>query len=384
MEVESFEYDADSGWSVDSFPEVDDRPTLVLVFGSRTFVDDDEPVQELFAAYPDASFAGCSSSGEIHGSKISDDTLSVSVAQFEQGEVATATASITSMDESEATGRQLAEEIDGNDLTGVLVLSKGLEVNGTALANGLTDYLDDSVIVTGGLAGDRDRFEKTWVLGPEGPDPDTIGVVGFYGDAIVLSHGSQGGWDQFGPTRTVTKSDGNVLYELDGRPALELYKRYLGDQADDLPASALHFPLEIIPPDEPDEQLVRTILGIDEDEQSMTFAGDVPEGSKAKLMKVNFHRLLEGASQAAEHSATMSDHDPDASDVLGVAISCVGRRLVLKERTEEELEAVHENLPEGTDLVGFYSYGELSPYVEGEPCALHNQTMTLTVISERA
>jgi hypothetical protein len=61
----------------------------------------------------------------------------------------------------------------------------------------------------------------------------------------------------------------------------------------------------------------------------------------------------------------------------------VGRRLVLGSRTEEEIEATLEVLPKGTQQIGFYSYGEISPYTAGT-CDLHNQTMTLTTLSEAA
>ena len=69
-----------------------------------------------------------------------------------------------------------------------------------------------------------------------------------------------------------------MLYELDGRPALALYKEYLGDRASGLPATALLFPLAVRSDRSATRRTVRTILGIDEEQQSMTFAGDVPEG----------------------------------------------------------------------------------------------------------
>jgi hypothetical protein len=121
---------------------------------------------------------------------------------------------------------------------------------------------------------------------------------------------------------------------------------------------------------------VRTVLGVDEATQSMVFAGDIPEGAYAKLMRANFDRLVLGARGAGD--AAMGAH---AGPTLSIAISCVGRRLVLGERTEEETEATLDALPPGTRQIGFYSYGEISPHATGR-CDLHNQTMTLTVLSE--
>ena len=190
---------------------------------------------------------------------------------------------------------------------------------------------------------------------------------------------SKGGWDRFGPERTVTRSEGNVLFELDGKPALDLYKTYLGERASGLPATALLFPLALRARAGEEKSLVRTILAVDESARSLTFAGDVPQGSLAQLMRANFDRLVDGAEGAALMTRGRCGK---GRSTLAVAISCVGRRLVLGERTEEELEAVGDVLPEGARVLGFYSYGEISPFATGR-CDLHNQTMTLTTLQER-
>nr|MBA3462538.1 FIST C-terminal domain-containing protein [Deltaproteobacteria bacterium] len=250
------------------------------------------------------------------------------------------------------------------------------DVNGSELIRGLNAKLQDGVVVTGGLAGDGDRFGKTYVIGEGNPARDAVVAIGLYGDRVRVGHGSKGGWDTFGPERVVTGSKGNVLYTLDDRPALALYKEYLGERAAGLPGSALLFPLSLRASQDATESVVRTVLGVDEVTQSMVFAGDIPTGAYAKLMRANFDRLILGAQDAGQ--AVLREYEMPA---LCIAISCVGRRLVLGERTEEETEAALEALPEGTAQIGFYSYGEISPHTQGR-CDLHNQTMTLTVISE--
>lgn len=381
MKLESFTYHPESGWSIPAFPHLDSKRTLVLVFGGSDFVDHPEPIQELCRAFCTSVVIGCSSSGEIHQTTISDGTLSVAVAQFERSEVAMASASIPHASESFAAGATLAGSLLHPDLRGAMILSDGLGVNGTALVDGLNSVFPKEVVVTGGLAGDGARFQRTWVLVNGETVDRTVVAVGFRGHAVRIGHGSKGGWDNFGPERLVTRSKGNILFEVDGRPALQLYKEYLGERASGLPATGLLFPLAIRPPDKSDKRLVRTILSIDEEAQSMTFAGDVPEGWSAQLMKANFERLIGGASDAAEMTRTGHPTSSAERKTLAVAISCVGRRLVLGERSEEEVEATLDVLPHGTQQIGFYSYGEISPYVSG-PCDLHNQTMTLTTISE--
>jgi len=375
-----FQYLHSQGWTTDSLGELDSENTLVVVFGNRNFHDDQTPFKELRAKYPQSAVVGCSTSGEIHGRKLFDDSLSVAVLAFDQTRIKVASADVPSGADSAKVGRALADQLHGPDLADVFVLSNGLNVNGTQLVAGMNAVFDRDVRVTGGLAGDGEAFERTWVLLGDDAALDRTVAVGFYGENVVFTHGSQGGWDRFGPERRVTRSQDNKLFELDGQPALELYKKYLGDHADGLPATGLLFPLEIHQPGFPDKRLVRTILAVDEAENSLTFAGDIPTGWVAQLMKANFDRLVDGAETAAQ----AMQNDAHGDQPVCFAISCVGRRLVLRERTEDEIEAVADLLPDDARLVGFYSYGELSPHVEGEACDLHNQTMTLTLVSERS
>lgn len=368
-------------WSA-PFPTVaDPTRTLVLAFGASGLIDRPAGVDELLRSVAGARVIGCSTAGEIVGRTIRDGSLVVAIAEFERTTLDTATARVDGPGESFTAGETIARALLRSDLRGVLVLSDGLNVNGSELVRGLNAVLPESVVVTGGLAADGSRFQKTWVLEGTRLGTGIVTAVGFSGDAVQIGHGSRGGWDIFGPERRVTRSRGNVLFELDGRPALELYRRYLGDRADGLPATGLLFPLALRATTDDERHLVRTILAVDDAQQSLTFAGDIPTGWLAQLMSANFDRLVEGASIAAE-TATAMTGTSQRGDSLAIAISCVGRRLVLGERAEEEVEATAESLGGGTAQVGFYSYGEVSPFAAG-PCDLHNQTMTLTTVAER-
>jgi hypothetical protein len=273
-------------------------------------------------------------------------------------------------------GERLGVELDGPGLAGVLLLSDGTLVNGSELVQGLAAQLPHGVPVSGGLAGDQAQFESTWVLAGDRMGPGLVTAVGLYGDRLQLSHGCRGGWERFGPARLVTRSEGNRLFELDGKPALALYKSYLGVYAEELPGSALRFPLAVQTADRP-SHVVRTILSVDESDQSMTFAGDLPEGATAQLMRATHDMLIDGAMDAAGQCIVGTRPEGSA---LAFAVSCVGRRLVLGQRAEEELDAVRSVLGD-IPLVGFYSNGEVSP---GEGFSeLHNQTMTLALLVER-
>jgi hypothetical protein len=375
MDVQLLAWEPSGGWSAPPPGDLDGPSTLVLAFGSPPQEVAAARLAELGAALPQALLAGCSTAGEILDRRVAEGGMSVAVARFAHTTLRRAEAAVAAPTDSRRAGRDLAGALDAPGLRGLLVLSDGLGVNGTELLHGVKDVLPAEVVVTGGLAGDGDRFTATWVVADGHPTAGVVSAIGLYGDRIQVGHGSRGGWDSFGVERQVTRSDGNVLYELDGEPALALYKRYLGERAAGLPATALLFPLALCA--ENGAGLVRTVLAVDEAEQSMTFAGDVPQGGRVQLMRANFDRLVEGAATAGR----LARRDQDGGGCLAVAISCVGRRLVLGERTEEEVEAVLDSLPPASSLVGFYSYGEISPAAEGT-CELHNQTMTLTTLVE--
>ena len=367
-----------SGWSA-PLPAWDGPGTLVMVFGGSELLDDDAPLRAVVAAFPRSAVMGCSTSGEILGSGIFDGSVTVAVARFERTVLALEAEPVHGSDSAEV-GRALGTRLlaRGDDLAAVFVLSDGIAVNGSALAAGLTAGTRGSAVITGGLAGDGSRFERTWVLVDGRPAVSSVTAVGLYGTELEVGYGSNGGWTVLGPERVVTRSEGNVLLGLDGQPALELYKSYLGERVSGLPATALLFPLAVRAPGAADRELVRTVLGVDEARQSMTFAGDVPEGSTAQLMRGTSERLVDAAQLAA-----VSARLPGDAPSLAVAVSCVGRRLYLGQRVEDELEAVVAGLGSHCGVVGFYSYGELSPVSAGT-CDLHNQTMTITVFRERA
>ena len=379
MELATFRF-AHGAWS-GPFPALDSENTLVLAFAAPAFHDRPELFADLRAAFPRSTVIGCSTSGEIEETRIRDESIVVAAARFGATRVKHAATKLASAAESFAAGARIADELQAADLRAVIVLSEGLKVNGSELVRGINSRLPDSVVVTGGLAGDGDKFGRTWVMANGRVETNGVVAVGLYGERICVGHGSKGGWDTFGPERVVTKSEGNVLFALDDKPALALYKEYLGERAAGLPGSALLFPLALRASMDDQNSVVRTVLSVDEATQSMTFAGDIPTGYYAKLMRANFDRLILGA-QAAAATLALSTSKERGAPALSIAISCVGRRLVLGERAEEETEATLHTLPDGTQQIGFYSYGEISPHASGR-CDLHNQTMTLTVLSER-
>ena len=378
MKVEQTRWTKHRDWHPARPGGLGDSAQLVLAFGATALLKDGGLMAELTKAYPSARIFGCSTAGEISGVHVSDDSLVATAVNFEHTQIKGARINIRDVGSSYEAGKRLARSLGVNGLVHAFVLSDGLKINGSELVKGLAEHLPPGVTVTGGLSGDGDRFQQTLVAWDGQVEEGAVTILGLYGDRLRVGYGSLGGWDSFGPERLITRSKGNILYELDNHCALELYKTYLGEHAAGLPATGLLFPLSLRT-NGAETAVVRTILAVDEDEQSMTFAGDVPEGAYARLMKANFDRLIDGAVGAARTSyEAIGSSSPD----LAILISCVGRKMVLKQRIEEEVEGVRDVVGEHTVLTGFYSYGEISPFTPSAKCELHNQTMTITTFSE--
>jgi len=358
--------------------EKNDLADLVLCFGNKKLLSDGANITKISTSFPKANIAYCSTAGEIYDTQVNDNTISIVAIQFDSTQIKSQSIDIDQFSNSFDAGKSLVSCFDTQDLRYIFVLSDGSKVNGSELVKGMNEVIDDHIPITGGLAGDGPHFQNTLVGLNEPPTSGKILALAFYGEKLKISHSSMGGWEPFGLQRIVTKSNANELFEIDGKNALDLYKEYLGKYSEELPGSALLFPLSVQLQDN-ENSLVRTILSINNEQKSMLFAGDIPEGSKVRFMKANFDRLIDAASQAANISVTdFNKINPE----LAILVSCVGRKLILTDRIDEEVEAVKDVLGSNTIISGFYSYGEISPLLKGTSCELHNQTMTITCLSE--
>ncbi len=371
MEIMQFRWTPDAEWEAP--PSFANEAQLVLAFSDAEYFRSPECYRGLHSVFPAAHVVGCSSSGSICNSQISDTDIVVTAVKFERGRVQLVSAEAACGEDLHALATRLMSRLEGTELRHAFVLSDGLSVNGSDLARGLDSA---GISVTGGLAGDGTRFTSTWVMADAPAAQNVVAIVGFYGD-LAAKCGCVAGWHEFGAERRVTRSSGNVVFEIDNEPALAIYTKYLGEQAKDLPGSGLRFPLSIRPTAQ-DEPVIRTLLAIDTPAQSLTFAGDVPQGAFCRLMKTDVDSLIDGSGTAADAAKS----DAGTQTGLCLIVSCVGRRLVMGQLTEEELDIVRERLGPGPAITGFYSYGELAPFANAEGCRLHNQTMTLTTLSE--
>jgi hypothetical protein len=377
MVIEQVRWTQAAGWEPHAPGRMRPAPQFVLVFAARDVLESVPPLEDVRRAYPAARILGCSTGGEICDTRVTNETLVATAVHFEHARVEGALVPIGS--DSREAGRRLAAVLPPEGLRHAFVLVDGLAIDGTEFAHGLRAGLPAQVAVTGGLAGDGSRSQRATVVWGGEPGPGTAAIVGFYGERLAVGHGCMGGWGAFGPERLITRSNGRVLCEVDGQPALALYRKYLGEHASGLPITGLMFPMVLRIPDGA-QGVARAVLDIDEAAQSVTFAGDMPEGAYARLMMASPERLLEGAAGAALAAREgLGAQEPD----LALLVSCIGRKWVLDKRVEEEVEVVRETLGTRPVLAGFYSYGEIAPMATGAGIELQNQTMVVTTIAER-
>jgi len=365
----------DNKWNSTLDGSLDSEKTLIIVFGSTDILSVQVGIDDLLKTYTKSTIIGCSTSGEIYNNEVYDDSLSVAVVRFNKSSFKLIVKDVKE-NESFEVGKSIVDELNTDNLKSIFLLCDALSVDGSELSKGLNKTIPEDCAITGGLAGDGVEFNKTWIIVGGSVVKKHISAIGLYGESLRIRNGCKCGWSRFGLERKITSVKGNVLYTLDNKPALELYKRYLGDYASELPASALHFPLMLLNGDK--EPKFRAIKAVDEESSSITITGSIEANSMVSFAKANFDELIDGAQEAAE--ALLTGHTNDKS-ALCLVVSCIARRHVLNQNVEDELEAVVDTLGDNVSTIGFYSFGEFSKSEIG-CCDFHNQSMALTMIYE--
>jgi hypothetical protein len=368
----------DGNWRGDESSINPSKCQLVFAFGSSEQLLLPGNLDHLRNAYPNADLVTASTAGEIIHDGVYDNSIVATAIELEQSTLKSVKTHINEHVSSFEAGLFLKEQLQSDDLSGIFIISDGLMVEGSELVRGFNHENSKNIPITGGLAGDAARFQNTYTSLNEAPGKGNIIAVGFYGANMHIGHGSLGGWDEFGYERKITRSDKNILFEVDEEKALDLYKRYLGSFAEQLPGSALMFPLSMRVPGA-DKYLIRTILATDDNESAMIFAGNMPQGSTVRMMRGDIQKLIRASATAAKDSVeSLKNRKPQ----LTLMLSCVGRKIIMDKKVDEEVLAAEEMLDGDCAVAGFYTYGGLSPFGIGTPCELHNQTMTITTFSE--
>lgn len=362
-------------------------PSLLLVFVSTSAFHQEELVKLLQAKCPQAVLVGCSTAGEISSVSGSRDNSLVLMALAGDGiRFVPGVGTDMNVDPRKA-GRMLAEDIakkaNGEKPKACLIFPDGLAGNGADVVRGILDVFGQEFMVAGGSAGDDYHFKQTYEYLGETVLSNSVVGVGLFGE-FSFGIGVRHGWIPIGNSRIATKSQGNILYELDGKPALEIYEDYFGkdrvliDPNEPFAKLAVTYPLGIPTPNK-DGYLIRDPISVNE-QGAITCAAEIPEGSEVFLMIGSREEAIEAANDAAHKALSqLQGKSPKAA----ILFNCIARKKLFMQKKEEEIAVIRSVLGQSVPLIGFYTYGEQAP-LGGEvvTCSFHNETDVIFLLAE--
>lgn len=353
------------------------RATLILGFVPANVDVTQEQILSFLKIYDKAHIICMSGCGVISEDQLVDDEIVFTCVTFEKTLLKVVHGEISGHENTELLSRNLAGQLSGEDLAGVLVFADGMLVNGSELVDGINRVFNSGVPVTGGLAGTVDQQYHSWVSVGAKRCKGMIAMVAFYGKDFIFRYSAGSGWIRQGIWYEATKAKKNELIEINHRPALQMYCHILNITLKDLKEGVGQFhPIAIVPKVFSCKKVVRTVFKINEQHQSIILAGSIAEGSRIQLMTATTNQLVDGAEEATVRAS----EDVTVPGVV-LAASCCGRRALMGPNTWLELGGLQGKFPLGSSISGFYTYGEICPY-SSEAVDFHNQTMMVTYIAE--
>lgn len=344
-----------------------DKPSFVIAFASVSF-DQEELVRGIREATEHAPLIGCSDAGEITNDGPHEKSVAVMAIRSDTLAFTSGLGGEVRADAREA-GRTVAKEIKAkapDSLRALVMFPDVLTGNGAEIVRGVLDILGSHFPVVGGAPGDDFLFEKTYEYRDDTIATGTVAAFGISG-SFSMGIGVRHGWIPIGVPMKVTKSEGAVVHELDGRPAIAIYEDYFGQKADELKKEplarmAITYPLGIKLPDM-EEYLIRDPITVDAN-GSITCAAEIPEGAEIRLMIGSKEKAIEAAEEAA--TKLMNDFERVGSKPkLMLMFNCIAREKLFGQKAKDEIEAVMAIVGRDVPLLGFYTYGEQAP-VGGE------------------
>jgi hypothetical protein len=360
------------------------KPDILWAFGAISY-DQQRLLEGIASTAPGTPLVGCSTDGEISTAGLSVNSVVVLALSSDRIQFHTACVEHLSHD-SYAAGVALGERFQKLDCRYIQIFSDGLTGNADKIIRGIKARLGDDIKIAGGTAGDGGDFKQTFQYSRERALTDSIVAVAFEGD-FGFGTGTACGWFPVGITKRVTRAVGNVVYELDGQPALQAYEKFLGKHAALLPAVGVEYPLGMLGPygDVEDDSyfLCRATMGVDRESGAIVFAGDVPQGARVKMTIGNETDIIQAAGEGARTAMGKLQHrNSQIKPKVIFLYSCMARKLVLGSRTNEEILAVQQAAGGSVPVIGFYTYGEYAPIGQHDHSYFHNETATMTVIGE--
>jgi len=266
-------------------------------------------------------------------------------------------------------GKQVAQTIDNPNL---ILSTSGLDMDGQEMVNGMQSILGSEVKIFGGMAADDEKFKQTFVFTESNITDRGALALAFDRTKVELKGMVTSGWIGLGSEFIVNRSEGNVVYEINQEPALDLYMDYLNVSEEDLPGIGLEYPFLL--KKKGSEDVIRAVMQIDGEKRSLVFAGSVPEGSTISFSTSPGFEIMENT-----RNRIMDFYQANPKTDLMLLFSCVARHVALGPliSTEIKLASLKWKVP----LAGFFTFGEFGSNL-GQICGFYNQTFTLALIRD--
>jgi len=254
----------------------------------------------------------------------------------------------------------------------IITVTSGLAFDNDAYTQGIVGSGIEYVF--GGAAGDDLILKDTFIFSKDNFSNHGVIALAIDKDKIDIVGARAFGWTGMGKERIVTKAHKNIVYKIDGKPALDFYKQYLNISNEDMPQVGIEYPLEVIMRN--GQVVYRAVLEINEDDGSLIFAGHVEEKSRVRLSAAKGKVIIEHVDKSIKDCLSKSGNfKPD----IALVFPCCSRKQVLGDLTIQEIEAVYNNTE--VPLIGFFAYGEIGAFPGGY--SFHNETFVTALLKDK-
>ena len=344
---------------------VDAKKTFIQVFSGFILEEELQKVHSILKQKnEDIKFIGTTTAGEIINGEAKQSSIALSIMEFENTSFEN---KYFFHENNYELGVSVANDLYKEDTKVMILFIEGLLNNGSDVLDGISS-VDSTIPIAGGMAGDNGAFSKTFVFDNNGVYENGLVAVTFNSDILEVFTNYQLNWQAIGKFMTVTKAEKNRLYEIDGVPASDIYKKYLGDRiGDGLPHSAIEFPLLKI--EESGLEVCRTFVHKFDEDGSLLTIGNLEVGDKVRLAFGNVNLILSNAQHDASRYATFQ---PESI----YTYSCASRITFLQSDVVTELKPLNDIAP----ISGFFTYGEI--FHQNDKNTLLNISLTVLGLSE--
>ncbi len=351
-------------------------PQAALLFAGIDFEHQDL-LDAINEAWPGIQLIGCTTDGELSSCQgFKEDSISLLLLASDTIEFTTGLGREVSQGAEAACSRAVAEARAKTTLEPSVCIAtpESLTGAGQQIVVALAKALGDNVTLSGGAAGDQMRLVRTLQFFGREVVSDGVPILLLSGP-LVHSMGVGHGWKPVGEPGVITRSDGCVVYEIDGAPAIDFYRRFLGDQFKPKP----EFPLVIVNDDGEPEYLRETPGDIDEHTGAITYLADLPEGARVQVSITDRAAILDGCAESIRRA--LQGFPDTKKPEAAIIVSCAARRLLLGTKTGEEFRILKESIGDEVPFCGFYTYGEIGPQeTDRTKSIMHHETFTILLL----